>query len=62
MATDGEQIERNTFVFADLAGFTALTEAHGDSSANRIAADFVAGVRRILANYDAEEVKTMVTR
>lgn len=59
MATDGEQIETNTFVFADLAGFTALTEAHGDSSANRIAADFVAGVRRILANYDAEEVKTI---
>ena len=50
MATDGDQIETNTFVFADLAGFTALTEAHGDSSANRIAADFVAGVRRILAN------------
>ena len=59
MATDGDQIETNTFVFADLAGFTALTEAHGDSSANRIAADFVAGVRRILANYDAEEVKTI---
>lgn len=59
MATDGDQIETNTFVFADLAGFTALTEAHGDSSANTIAADFVAGVRRILANYDAEEVKTI---
>jgi adenylate cyclase len=59
MATDGEQIETNTFVFADLAGFTALTEAHGDSSASKIAADFVAGVRRILANYDAEEVKTI---
>jgi adenylate cyclase len=59
VATDGDQIETNTFVFADLAGFTALTEAHGDSSASKIAADFVAGVRRILANYDAEEVKTI---
>jgi adenylate cyclase len=59
VAADGDQIETSTFVFADLAGFTALTEAHGDSSANRIAADFVAGVRRILTDYDAEEVKTI---
>jgi adenylate cyclase len=59
VATDGDQIETNTFVFADLAGFTALTEAHGDSSANRIAADFVTSVRRILTDYDAEVVKTI---
>ena len=58
-ATDGDQIETNTFVFADLAGFTALTEAHGDSSAIRFVDDFVARVRRILADYDAEEVKTI---
>ena len=59
MATDADYIETNTFVFADLAGFTALTEAHGDSSASRIAADFVASVRRIIADFDAEEVKTI---
>jgi adenylate cyclase len=51
--------EPGTFLFADLAGFTALTEAHGDASASNIAADFVAGVRGILAEYDAEEVKTI---
>ena len=59
MATNGDQIETSTFVFADLAGFTALTEAHGDSTASRIAADFVTSVRRILTDYDAEEVKTI---
>jgi adenylate cyclase len=55
----GPQAEESTFVFADLAGFTALTEAHGDIQAAAIAADFVAGVRRILADYPAEEVKTI---
>jgi hypothetical protein len=35
-----QQAEASTFVFADLAGFTALTEAHGDEEASRIAADF----------------------
>ena len=29
-----------TFVFADIAGFTALTEAHGDEQAARLVADF----------------------
>jgi adenylate cyclase len=51
--------EASTFVFADLAGFTALTEAHGDSSATDIAGDFAGGVRKILEDYDAEEVKTI---
>jgi adenylate cyclase len=54
-----DHIEANTFVFADLAGFTALTEAHGDDAATAIAADFTAAVRRILADFDAEEVKTI---
>jgi adenylate cyclase len=51
--------ESSTFVFADLAGFTALTEAHGDSSATAIAGDFALGVRKILEEFDAEEVKTI---
>ena len=29
-----------TFLFADIAGFTALTEAHGDEEAATLAADF----------------------
>jgi len=50
---------RSTFVFADLAGFTALTEAHGDAEALQIASDFVSTVRTILAECGAEEVKTI---
>jgi adenylate cyclase len=53
------QVRPSTFVFADLAGFTALTAAHGDGSATAIAADFAAGVRKLLPEYDAEEVKTI---
>ena len=50
---------RSTFVFADLAGFTALTEAHGDAEALQIASDFVSTVRTILAECGAEEVETI---
>jgi adenylate cyclase len=59
VAPGTDQIEASTFVFADLAGYTALTEAHGDSEAATIAGDFTAAVRRILADYGAEEVKTI---
>lgn len=59
LAPSEPQTETSTFVFADLAGFTALTEAHGDSEATMIALDFTAAVRRILADYDAEDVKTI---
>jgi class 3 adenylate cyclase len=34
-----------TFVFADIAGFTALTEAHGDHDAAAVVADFYRSVR-----------------
>jgi YHS domain-containing protein len=49
----------STFVFADLAGFTALTETHGDEEAIQIASEFTARVRRILPSFGAEEVKTI---
>ncbi len=51
--------ESSTFVFADLAGFTALTEAHGDAEAIEIASDFTARVRQLLPEYEAEEIKTI---
>lgn len=38
----------STFVFADMAGFTALTEAHGDEHAAEAAAGFCEGVRDLL--------------
>jgi adenylate cyclase len=34
-----------TFLFADIAGFTALTEAHGDEEAATLISDFCAAVR-----------------
>ena len=34
-----------TFVFADIAGFTALTEAHGDEEAANLVADFCRAVK-----------------
>jgi class 3 adenylate cyclase len=34
-----------TFVFADIAGFTALTEAHGDEEAVKLVEDLSEGSR-----------------
>lgn len=48
-----------TFVFADLAGYSALTEAHGDESAADTAAAFTRAVRALLGDYGGEEVKTI---
>lgn len=46
-----------TFVFADLAGFTALTEAHGDEQAAAVVADFGAAVRDQLPTTGGRHVK-----
>ena len=50
---------RHTFVFLDLAGFTAMTEAHGDEHAADVAEAFIDGVRALLDSHEACEVKTM---
>jgi adenylate cyclase len=47
-----------TFVFADIAGFTALTEAHGDEEAADLVADFCQAVRGELPP-GASHVKTI---
>lgn len=59
MADDAQKEESSTFVFADLAGFTALTVAHGDWEATEIATRFADQVRVFLRDYDCEEVKTI---
>ena len=46
-------------MFADLAGFTALTEAHGDDDAADLAVDFARRVRDKVASRDGELVKTI---
>jgi class 3 adenylate cyclase/YHS domain-containing protein len=53
------QGEHHTFLFADLAGFTALTEAHGDREAADLVGEFVAEVRALLDSHAAREVKTI---
>src|SRR4051794_30632007 len=49
----------STFLLADLAGFTALTEAHGDTEAAAVADGFLRAVRQLLPAYDGEEVKSI---
>jgi adenylate cyclase len=49
----------HTFVFADLAGFTALTEAHGDEQAADLAADFYRRIRLLLEECGGQEIKQL---
>src|SRR5690242_1530578 len=48
-----------TFLFADIAGFTALTEAIGDEQAVQLVDDFAAAVQRELPAVGGECVKTV---
>ena len=48
-----------TFLFADIAGFTALTEVHGDEEAARVVAEFCDAVARELDDFGATHVKTI---
>jgi adenylate cyclase len=52
-----EDGDASTFVFADLAGYTALTEAHGDEHAADLVTDFVSRARELLERCGGEEVK-----
>ena len=57
MASD--EASEHTFLFADLSGFTALTEVHGDEEAADLAAGFFGEARAVLAVHGGEEVKTV---
>lgn len=57
MEKHGERV--HTFLFADLAGFTALTEVHGDEDAADLAEEFFRAVRALLPEHGAEEVKSI---
>lgn len=48
-----------TFLFADIAGFTALTEAHGDEQAAQLVDDFAAVVQAELPKVAGEYVKSV---
>ncbi len=48
-----------SFLFVDLAGFTALAEAHGDEESANLAREFYAIVGRAAGERDAEMIKTI---
>ena len=48
-----------TFLFADIAGFTALTEAHGDEHAVQLVEEFANVVQAELPRVDGEYVKAV---
>ena len=48
-----------TFLFADIAGFTALTEAHGDEEAVQLVEDFARVVQKELPQVDGEYIKSV---
>jgi adenylate cyclase len=48
-----------TFLFADLSGFTALTEAHGDFEAAELVGTFYEVVRGLLPVHRGDEIKTI---
>lgn len=52
-----EQPKEHTFLFADLAGYTALTEAMGDEDAADLAGQFSQSVLELLPEHRAESVK-----
>jgi adenylate cyclase len=54
-----ENLEASTFLFADIAGYTALTEAHGDEDAAQLARTFCRAVEGIVGGEGGELVKTI---
>lgn len=59
MSSDIPSDSDQTFLFADLAGFTALTEAHGDQQAADLAEDFCRRIASLAEGHDAETIKTI---
>jgi adenylate cyclase len=48
-----------TFVFADLAGYTKLTETHGDQAAARVATEFQSTMNALSRQHGAWQIKSM---
>jgi adenylate cyclase len=54
-----EHLETGTFLFADIAGYTALTEAHGDEDAAELARGFCSAVAGMASAEGGELIKTI---
>jgi adenylate cyclase len=57
--TTSPESESATFLFADIAGFTALTEAHGDEHALALIGDFCNAIQAALPDASGTHVKTI---
>lgn len=57
MPSDGA--DTGTFLFADIAGYTALTEAHGDEDAAELAARFCRAMSELARARGGELIKTI---
>jgi len=57
--TDEPDAITATFMFADIAGFTALTEAHGDQEAVKLVGEFCEAVAAELPAFGGTQVKTI---
>ena len=55
----GMVVQCHTFLFADLVGFTAFTEAHGDDAAADLAEQFAATAARLAGDHGARLVKCL---
>ncbi len=58
-AVSQREVAEHTFLFADLAGYTAMTEAHGDEMAADAVTDFCRDVRELLPEFEAEQIKSI---
>ena len=47
----------HTFLFADISGYSRLTEEHGDEAAAELAISFAVAVEQLARDHDAEVVK-----
>lgn len=54
-----DDVRRHTFVFADLAGYTALTDVHGDQRAAEVVREFYSVIDSLVDGGSAEIVKTL---
>ena len=46
------------FLFADLRGYSAFTERHGDQAARELLASYRRSVRKVIASFDGAEIRT----
>jgi adenylate cyclase len=51
------EVQLHTFLFADISGYSALTELEGDEAAAEVAISFAAEVSRLAADHQAKVVR-----